>query len=334
MSPEIVTERELKTVEVQLHDPDAWKRGLKSNQEGPAFQLLKSAEERAHKIDAYRREVSRNILTMFNDLGRDLTALKDCYETNTGFFEAVRKGLNIQRAQAYRVMQLHKSWPVLVDGMCMLPSSLSITTLTQAIDFVKEIKASGLSEVEQEPESEEDIRTTGEKFSAACRKALNRTEKGTPATKNVHSRVLPTLRKLVNPEMQERGLITKDEQVQISHLEFDLMQIIGRIEEREKDFMTDFSSNQQAQLDPDADPEAPAAMVDVGAREPIAGPAEVYPGTKENPDQAQESLERLERDIAAAGNAALLALSRGWGKGAARKRRTNLNQAIRGEKQT
>ena len=333
MSPEIVTERELKTVEVQLHDPDAWKRGLKSNQEGPAFQLLKSAEERAH-IDAYRREVSRNILTMFNDLGRDLTALKDCYETNEGFFEAVRKGLNIQKAQAYRVMQLHKSWPVLVEGMCMLPSSLSITTLTQAIDFVKEIKASGLDSVEVEPETEEDIRSSGEKYSAACRRALSRTEKGTPATKNVHSRVLPTLRKLVNPEMQERGLITKDEQVQISHLEFDLMQIIGRIEEREKDFMTDFSSNQQARLDPDADPEAPAAMIEVGAREPIAGPAEVYPGTKENPDQAQESLERLERDVAAASNAEKLALSHGWGKGAVRKRRTNLNQAIRGEKQT
>ena len=205
MSTEIVTERELKTVEDQLPNPDAWKRGLKSNQEGPAFQLLKSAEGRAHKIDSYRKEVSRNILTMFNDLGSDLTALKKFYETNAGFFEAVRKGLGIQQAQAYRVMQLHTSWPVLIEGIYMLPSSLSITTLTQAIDFVKHIKDSGMVDVEEEPETEEDTRTAAQKYSAACRKALSRTEKGTPATKNVHSRVLPTLRKLVNPELQDRG---------------------------------------------------------------------------------------------------------------------------------
>ena len=112
------------------------------------------------------------------------------------------------------------------------------------------------------------------------------------------------------------------------------MQIVGRIEDREKDSMADLSSNQQAQLDPDGDPEAPAATIDVEAKEPNAGPAEVYPGTKDDPELARRSLEQLELDTVAAGNAEKLALTYGWGKGAVRKRRRNLNQAIRGEKQT
>ena len=51
-----------------------------------------------------------------------------------------------------------------VDGWHVLsPSSLSITTLPQAIDFVKEIKDSGLSDVEEEPETE-NIESSGEKI--------------------------------------------------------------------------------------------------------------------------------------------------------------------------
>ena len=270
-----------------------------------AVRYLQQIQKELNDTEASRRIYRDQFLGSVKSIGENLQMLRTLYETTKDFQHDMEQTVGLKRASVCNYMDLADRWDDFSGYLARMgPDKEPVLTLTRAMRVVR-----ALPEFIPEDATEEELQALDRQTDSS----VSSKEKGTATTRNFHLKVLPTLEKLTNFSSSR---VTPEEKARIKALRSELLEIIGAIEERDRNL---------AATPPKREP-APAAPAETGeeqqaqpeeeeqqaqAKQIVPTIKEIYPCS--SPAEAQAVLNALQDDAAKHGSGYAYARAMGWG---------------------